>query len=324
MEENSHGRGVDKGDVASDSVFKSEIDRLQGELVKSEKVIADSELLATNQEKSIAALTKQVEELTPAAEQADRLKDEMDEYRHTAERARKLEASVEKYKKKLEEAAEAKRTLKSLEDENITLLEHNARLEENNQSLAHLKEINEQYKQNIADLETRISAIAQEKEGIQLALDNGRKEITDLTAEKDRQAGDVALLEERLKQLEGQPKKTKHSDVDVVGDVNNNSTDEEDSVNELSGMANELDDAISGVTTTELKLRIRKLERELESQRHNKADSSRILVLESLLDDAQKMKGRYEQEFLREHKEKLILQRQMDEIRNGKSAGSNK
>lgn len=53
-----------------------------------------------------------MDDLTPRAEEAARLKDQVDEYRHASERAKKQENVIEKYKKKLEEAAETKRMLK--------------------------------------------------------------------------------------------------------------------------------------------------------------------------------------------------------------------
>ena len=86
-------------------------------------------------------------------------------------------------------------------------------------------------------------------------------------------------------------------------------------------MGSELDDAVSGRTTTDLKLEIRKLQRELEAARTNQADSSRILVLENLLEDANRMKSRYEADYLAAHREKLVLQKDLEEIRSGKSLG---
>lgn len=53
-----------------------------------------------------------MEDLTPRAEEATRLKDQMDEYRHASDKAKKQENVIEKYKKKLEEATETKRMLK--------------------------------------------------------------------------------------------------------------------------------------------------------------------------------------------------------------------
>src|SRR5271170_459965 len=74
---------------------------------------------------------------------------------------------------------------------------------------------------------------------------------------------------------------------------------------------------------TDLKLRIRKLEKELEDVKGSKGkeEESKMLVLESLLEDAKRLKARYEEEYLKEHREKLTLIAELDEIRAGKGDG---
>ena len=64
-----------------------------------------------------------------------------------------------------------------------------------------------------------------------------------------------------------------------------------------------------------------KLQRELEAVKKNEADASRVLVLENLLEDANRMKARYEADYLAAHREKLVLQANLEEIRSGKSMG---
>ena len=90
---------------------------------------------------------------------------------------------------------------------------------------------------------------------------------------------------------------------------------------DVAGLGEELDTAITGTTMTDLKLQVRKLQRELEAVRKNEADASRVLVLENLLEDANRMKARYEADYLAAHREKLILQNDLEEIRSGKSMG---
>ena len=90
---------------------------------------------------------------------------------------------------------------------------------------------------------------------------------------------------------------------------------------DVAGLGDELDTAIAGTTMTDLKLQVRKLQRELEAVRKNEADASRVLVLENLLDDANRMKARYEADYLTAHREKLVLQNNLEEIRSGKSLG---
>jgi hypothetical protein len=96
---------------------------------------------------------------------------------------------------------------------------------------------------------------------------------------------------------------------------------EADSDHPEQGLGGEIDDALTGTTMTDLKLQIRKLKRELEAIKKNEADASRVLVLENLLEDANRMKGRYENDYLAAHREKLVLQRDLEEIRSGKSMG---
>ena len=72
---------------------------------------------------------------------------------------------------------------------------------------------------------------------------------------------------------------------------------------------------------TDLKLQVRKLQRELEAVQRKEADASRVLVLENLLEDANRMKARYEADYLTAHREKLVLQSNLEEIRSGKSMG---
>lgn len=92
---------------------------------------------------------------------------------------------------------------------------------------------------------------------------------------------------------------------------------------DLRGLSGELDDALSGTTTTDLKIRIRKLEKELSDLKGNKGkeEESKIMVLENLLEDSRRLKSRYEADYLQEHRERLILQGQMEEIRAGRGDG---
>ena len=71
---------------------------------------------------------------------------------------------------------------------------------------------------------------------------------------------------------------------------------------------------------TDLKIKVRKLERDLTAAQANKADGSRLVVLENLLEDANRMKARYEADYLSEHRDKLVVQSKLDQIVAGKSS----
>ncbi|CAG8687283.1 15541_t:CDS:2, partial [Acaulospora colombiana] len=63
--------------------------------------------------------------------------------------------------------------------------------------------------------------------------------------------------------------------------------------------------------------------KELEDLKGSKGkeEESRVLVMESLLEDAKRLKSRYEAEYLKEHREKLVLLAEMEEIRAGRGDG---
>jgi len=194
----------------------------------------------------------------------------------------------------------------------------------------------ESYKTQIADLETKASARQQDIETLKFELEQAKTKLKIAQEEKAKDAESLELYQERVKELElfsnSRPARLSHNrrhestaseDFSAQTPVSP-TTELERSLGmaqTLQGLGEELDDAITGRTTTDLKLQIKKLERELEAHKKNEADASRILVLENLLEDANRMKTRYEQDYLTAHREKLLLQRDLEEIRSGKSLG---
>ncbi|GAA5984793.1 hypothetical protein JCM11641_002742 [Rhodosporidiobolus odoratus] len=306
----------------NEQAYKAEIDRLRTELQKTENQLGEVEQVVERQTKLVEDLTRKIEDLGPRAEEAARLKDQMDEYRHASEKAKKQEAVMEKYKAKLGEAAETRRLLKTLEDQNTDLLDKNATLEEEYQKVSAFKPLMEQYKSKLDAFESKSSSQARELDAVRLDLERTRQKLR--VAEEEREKGGEALVlyEERVKELEfeggkkgGRPaaRQRRESTMTDSGDI-----DDSFAITG-GGVGEELNDALSGTTTTGLKLRIRRLERELAAAKGEKANASRFMVLENLLEDAQRMKKRYEADYLKEHREKLVLNARLEEIMSGKS-----
>lgn len=251
------------------------------------------------------------------AAEAERLKDEIDEYRHAAEKARKLEASVDKYKKKLEDAAEGKRLVKALQAENVDLLEKHARLEESQGKMAATVSLAEAYKQTIASLETRNAELSRKMDEAQYRLSEQTKlyETTNETNRVDKET--ISLLEERIAELESatssQSSRKQKTKTTTTSD---HTDDSEDDTADISGIGDELEDAVSGRTMTSLKLENRKLQRELRAAKANEADINRLFVVEELLKNAESMKARYEEDYLAAQRDKLKAVSQLEEIRN--------
>ncbi|GEM12012.1 hypothetical protein Rt10032_c18g6029 [Rhodotorula toruloides] len=301
-----------------EQTYKAEIERLRAQLTKTENQLGEAEQVVERQAKVVEELTKKVDDLTPKAEEALRLKDQMDEYRHASEKAKKQENVIEKYKKKLEEAAQTRRMLKNLEDQNADLLDKIALLEEEYQKSSAFKPLMESYKSKIDALETKSSGLQRETDKLRLELERTREKLSVAEEERIKEGEALVLYEEIVREFEmgdGAGKKRRPG----AAERRESGIDGDDPLALEGGVAAELDDALAGTTTTDLKLRIRRLERELKNAKGDKADSSRLIVLENLLDDANRMKGKYEKDYLREHREKLVLNAQLEEIMSGKS-----
>lgn len=310
----------------ADGMMRAEIDRLRADLQKSEDNLAIAETELDRLTAFVTDLTKKLEELQTKADETDRLKDQVDEYKHASDKLRKTENVMEKYKKKLQEGADLRLQLKNLERENADLINTNATLEEENRKASTYKPLLDSYKTQVSELEAKVSARAQEINTIAFELEQAKEKVKRQEREREKDQETLDLYQERVRELElsshrpgAKPERKETSDssfteAELLGNVIG-----EDDVDQ--GLGGELDDAITGTTMTDLKLQIRKLKRELEGVRKNEADASRVLVLENLLEDANRMKARYESDYLAAHREKLVLQRDLEDIRSGKSMG---
>ncbi|KAG6811875.1 hypothetical protein H0H92_005451 [Tricholoma furcatifolium] len=326
----------------ADGMLRAEVERLRSELQKSEETIAMTESELEKSTSLVVDLTKRCDELQLKADERDKYKDQVDEYRHAADKLQKTENVMEKYKKKLQEGADLRQRLKALETQNADLVDKNAAVEEEYRKVAAFKPLMESYKNQIADLESKHSNRAQEIDTLKFELEQSQTKLKITLAERTKDAETLELYQERVRELElashrpvaaqrtprsqrptsGEFTKAELLDTATQDDHDTNlDTDVDDHDHPELGLSGELDDAITGTTMTDLKLQIRSLKRELEAVRKNEVDASRVLVLENLLEDANRMKARYESDYLAAHREKLVLQRDLEEIRSGKSLG---
>ncbi|KAF9113589.1 hypothetical protein BGX27_001237 [Mortierella sp. AM989] len=290
----------------SDFLMRAEIDHLRQDLQKSEERRQEQELVINNQMKAIADLSKAEAELSIKADEAVRLKDKLDEYKHAIDKLQKTENVIEKYKKKLEEGADLRRQMKLVEDQNLELLDRNREIEEEYRKVLAFKTLMESYKKQILTLETNNSELAKEKNKIEYEARQREQHLQQLEADRLRDGEQMQLLEDKVRELEfsgGQG-------IPLSNDLQDMETDDMES--SLLGQR--------ASQTTELKLKISKLERELQSLKEEKQDDggSKATVLQHLLDDANRLKSKYEQEYLDEHQAKIVLQGELDRIRAGK------
>lgn len=234
----------------------------------------------------------------------------------------------------------------ALEKQNADLVDKNASLEEEYRKVAAFKPLMESYKTQIAELEGKTSTRSKEIDTLRFELDQTKAKLKLTREERQRDNESLELYQERVRELEllshrpvaSTPRPRPSAAAAADGDSPTQTTDEmtlddlatdgsprgDDDMDDdvpVQGLDEELDAALAGTTMTDLKIQVRKLQRELEAVRRQEADASRVLVLENLLEDANRMKARYEQDYLAAHREKLVLQNDLEEIRSGRAMG---
>lgn len=279
----------------------------------------------------------QLTDLQSKAEEGIKLKDQLDEYRHIADKAQRTENAMEKYKKKLEEMGGVRRQLKDLEEQNSELIDRNASLEREYAKLADFKPLMENYKGQIDDLNARNARQVEELTAARYNLEQTTLQLRALEEARNKDAEELQLYQERVEELElglgGAGASASSKRRKPRGSAANNGAeglaandaplldDDEDEDNGDDILVDdELEHALQGTTMTDLKLRVHQLSRELKAAKRNKADSSRLVVLENLLEDAQRLKKKYQEDHLREYTLRLKLSAEMEKIRSGGSA----
>lgn len=190
----------------------------------------------------------------------------------------------------------------ALEDQNSDLLDKNVALEEEFATASAFKPLIESYKSQLVSLESKTSNLTRENDTLRHEATRSKEKLKLIEIERKKENESLILFEERVKELEL---------------ANANRRGSKDSEGGSGG--EDLEDAMTGTTMTDLKLQVRKLKRELDLVKGNSEASSKVVVLENLLEDSNRMKSRYEGDYLREHREKLVLESKLEDIMSGKS-----
>jgi len=308
----------------ADVLMRQEIERLKEKLRKSEDNLAEAEMEVERLGGVMAELTRKTDDLQKRADEGVKLKDQMEEYKHASDRLQKTENVIEKYKKKLEEGADVRRQLKIVEAQNAELVDRNAAVEDEYKRVAAFKPLMESYKSQITDLETKTSNLQRDLNTARYDTEQISMRFRATEEARAKEKEEMDLYQERIHELElgsGISKRRKGVEGDVNGveglAANNELASDEDDDDIV--VDENIEDALNGTTMTGLKILARKLARELEAAKANKADAGRLLVVENLLEDAQKMKARYETDYLREYQKSMVLEKKIENILGAKS-----
>ncbi|GAA6024880.1 hypothetical protein JCM11491_006665 [Sporobolomyces phaffii] len=248
-----------KESAKTEQALKLEIDRLKNQLQTTANQLGEAEDSLARETVERSTLAARVAELAPVALEAAKLKDQLDEAKHLVDKSKKLENVLDKYKKKVEESGEWKRVIKTLEEENSELLDKNSVLQEELDKVSSSTSARanaDQLKAQLAHAASRASELERANDRLEREVERTRGELADVRELRARERESVAVLEDKLREYEigGKGKGTR------AGDDDDDGSDDE-------RVGTELDNALRATSTTDLKLRIRKLERELEHER---------------------------------------------------------
>ncbi|KAG2229530.1 hypothetical protein INT48_006921 [Thamnidium elegans] len=295
-------------------VVRTELGFVKRDLQKSEDIRQEQEGRLEDQAGQIKQLTHRNESLLRYEEEAIRLKDQIDEYRHTAEKLQKAENVIEKYKKKLEESANLRKEVKDLETANHELINRNQDIEDQYRNVLAFKTLMDSYKDQVATLETKNNELMREKNKLDYELNQYTKKMEVLEADRARDSERIQSLEDHLQ--EAQLGMTSVERPVLQRTVSNDTDDMElDDYN----LNDSLEDSLKESNVTELKLSKRRLEREIKTlkEEHAAGRNPKTVVLQHLLDDANRLKNQFEKNYLEVSQERDILQSDMARIRQG-------
>ncbi|TPX64856.1 hypothetical protein SpCBS45565_g05607 [Spizellomyces sp. 'palustris'] len=277
-----------------DFILRTEIDNLKADLVKSENRRVELENLLEKQTAVIADMTRKVEETSRKAEEVDRLKDALDEFRHVADKLQKSEAIIDKYKKRFEEVTDLRRQLKLAEEQNQQHALRNAQLEEEFRKVAGIKPLVDTLKNQISASETKNSSLQVEASTLAFQLTEARSKLERYDLEKRSDQELIQILEDRLRDME----------------------------HHTSGnppLDREISEAGGGAEAA-VAIKMGQLEREVERLRADNASAhaigAKVILLENLLEDANRLKAKFEEDYRVAHEKNIAFEKELQQLRS--------
>lgn len=273
----------------AEALFKQEIDELRKSLAEAEERRQAAEYASAKTEVEIANLEAQLTSLRERCDKVGQLENKVRELKQVNERLQRSDNTINKYKKRLEDYDDLKLRLKTSEDQNFKHVQRNTDLEEEVRKLNGFKHLVETYKEQVIELENKINTLTLEKERKQIENRGLKETISILEIERDRYQEESMTNEAKLKDLElGQ---APLSEVLGAGETN-----------------------LNDVQLEAYKSKIVKLEQELSAFRNGTRESGpaqRIIILESMLEDAKKARAKVEEELISAHRKNIMLDEEL-------------
>lgn len=183
------------------SGLRRQVEGLKEELFKAETTKDDYRMKAELLEKEILELHSRLEDLQKEAEQANRLKDEVDALKEDAYKAAEYKIQVESLKKKLETMSDLKRQLKIMEDSKVEYLQYKIDYEEAMKHTAMLRSHLEACKQQLTEVHHRKEEESNKCDRLEFENKKMEAKLSALQRERDRLITERDALKEMNEEL---------------------------------------------------------------------------------------------------------------------------
>lgn len=280
------------------TIPRTEFERLKIDLEKSEeKRLEYSETIET-QTTTINELFRRVGDANKKEEEYTLMKEELTELRTIADRLQKSELMIEKYKKKLEESSDLRRQIRIVEDSNQQLNTKLSQLEDDNRQMQAFKTLLNTYKEQIGNLESKNSSLQLDNSRYDFELKEARGKLDRNDLERREDMERINMLEDQLRELEFNGHIPGHDTMDT-------------------GLAKELAiDRSNDAATQAMRKRIAELENQLSHMKTIDIAGDRIVALESQLNDVERLKNKFEQDYMQSYQKNLGLENEIQQLRS--------
>ncbi|XP_058281468.1 protein Hook homolog 2 isoform X2 [Hylobates moloch] len=182
-------------------LLQSQLEQLQEENFRLESGREDERLRCAELEREVAELQHRNQALTSLAQEAQALKDEMDELRQSSERAGQLEATLTSCRRRLGELRELRRQVRQLEERNAGHAERTRQLEDELRRAGSLRAQLEAQRQQVQELQGQWQEEAMKAEKWLFECRNLEEKYESVTKEKERLLAERDSLREANEEL---------------------------------------------------------------------------------------------------------------------------
>ncbi|XP_065773739.1 protein Hook homolog 2 isoform X4 [Muntiacus reevesi] len=182
-------------------LLQTQLEQLQEENFRLESGREDERMRCVELEREVAELQQRNQALTSLAQEAQALKDEMDELRQSSERAGQLEATLNSCRRRLGELRELRRQVRQLEECNAGHAERTRQLEEELRRAGSLRAQLEAQRRQVQELQGQRQEEAMKAEKWLFECRNLEEKYESVAKEKERLLAERDSLREANEEL---------------------------------------------------------------------------------------------------------------------------